>query len=205
MRGVRLHREERVGVAHGLDSGVRNRIKAGNIGLHAHVESDKGSLVAYLVAVVRGAENCDQAIVGLILIAELLHLVRSNYHSQSIVVKEAMAHVGAEGKSDAALGRATARLRLRVCPQNIGHEALLRRLAETIDLLHVLKLDTVLGEQASVNDKNLLCSISDNMTKRESIENFLEELVNSVGVLCLDLSFEPVHLVHAAAFVIATC
>jgi hypothetical protein len=52
----------------------------------------------------------------------------ANQQVEAIVLQEALGHVNTEGDADPALAGRTPAARLRVAPQQLAHEALLRRL-----------------------------------------------------------------------------
>ena len=71
---------EPVGVGHRWDLRVVNLVERGDLGLHVSaLETDVGSLIAHLVAVVRRGEDREALATLLVLVARHLYLVRAHY------------------------------------------------------------------------------------------------------------------------------
>jgi len=104
--------------------------------LWAHIsalESDEGTFVAHLVAVVRRAENSEHFATFLVLVALRLDLVAPDEHSESVIVEESLRNVWAEHDADATL-RGMAPVHVAgVRPERLNHDAFIARLSLTID------------------------------------------------------------------------
>lgn len=103
----------------------------------------------------RGKDRNALAIVGH-LVAFVLDLVAPDDVVEFVVLQEGLRHVRSELDADSAFGRRSAILGLRVGPQQLAHQALLRRLPVAVDRAQVVQRDSVLREQATVHDENLL-------------------------------------------------
>lgn len=144
-------------VGHRRHSRVVNLLERCNLWLHGlALEADKRALVAHLVTVVRRTENSYHAPALLVFEAFRLHLVWTYKHFQAVVIEELGGGVWSKLDANAAF-RNTATIHvLWVAPKHLAHDALIRGLSASIGILNLLQGHTVLTEEATVADHNLL-------------------------------------------------
>lgn len=86
-----------------------------------------------------------------------------------------------------------------ICPQDIAHETMCRRLSEAVDGLDVFQ-GMQLRTEAAVNAEELLVH---DRRQRESTEGLHAGFVNSFGVLVLALEFKGEVICQMATLVVA--
>eukprot|EP01136_Pigoraptor_vietnamica_P006125 Opistho-1_new@38660 len=187
------------GVRHRSDVGVRHAIEGREVGLHVGRHRDECALIAHLVAIVRRREHRQAPAVVHLLVALVLHLVAPHNVVETVEFAETLRDVGAKVNADAALAGRPARLRLRIRPQQLAHEAGLGGFPEAVDLANVIKGDVVGAEQSAVHHQHTLV---DAMGQRQPVEHFVENRDHLLVVLVLCLAVEAVHLVHVVALVV---
>ena len=180
---------EPVGVGHRRDLRVVNLLERGDLGLHVSaLETDVGSLIAHLVAVVRRGEDCEALATLLVLVARHLHLVRAHYQLYNIVkfklltefvlLEELLCHIRPKHAADAALARKPAGHVAGVRPEAVDHDALVGRLLEARRLADILKRHVVLCEETAVRHEDFGV---DAVAQRQVLEQVVEELVHLCG------------------------
>ena len=167
--------------------------------LIAHLEHARH--VPTPVAVIWRAPHRAQPIIVQHLIPLLTELVRAQDVVHPVDLEELLHHLRAKRVAGAA-GREGefVALRVRVAPDEVGHGALVRDLAEAVDDLDLV--DAVDGgAEAAVHAEDL---VRDDDGEGEEVEH-VGEVVPHVGVAVLAVAFrvEAVGLRHAARFVVA--
>jgi hypothetical protein len=138
-------------------------------------ESNKCAFIAHLVAVIRCRENGDDTSISFDFIAFILDFMGSHKDVQFIVVEEILSDVGSEGKADSSFAGVAAGEFPGVAPEDFAHDAFLRRFTEAELTFDVIKADIVLGEEASMDNKD---SFVEDMAEREVAEKFAEAFVH---------------------------
>ena len=119
---------------------------------------------------------------------------------QFVVVKELPGHIWTELASHSSLAGRPAQHGLRIGPEQLAHDPLLRRLPTPLGGPDVVQGDPVLGEEAAVHDQHLA---SQTVRERQPVVHLGEQLAHVGRVLRLHLPLEPVHFVHVLALVVA--
>lgn len=178
-----------------------NLFERRNLRFHVRAsESDEGSLVSHLVAVIWRAENSQHFAALLVLEALWLNLVAPHEQSQPVVLKESLGDVWTEHDADSALRRMSSVGVTWVRPEQLDHDALVARLSLPVLFGDLAELDAIFGEEATVANHDLAV---DHMAQRQVAEELREELVGLHVVLGLDFALEAVHLVQLLGLVVA--
>lgn len=107
-------------------------------------QGNEGTLVTHGVAVVGRGEYCDALSVVADLVTLVLHFVAAHDVVHAVRVQEVLGDVGTELAADPSLGRGSSAHGLRVAPEQLAHDALLRRLAVSLGLPDIVQCDAVL-------------------------------------------------------------
>mmetsp|Transcript_8575 Transcript_8575/g.12793 ORF Transcript_8575/g.12793 Transcript_8575/m.12793 type:complete len:221 (+) Transcript_8575:24-686(+) len=130
-----------------------------------------------------------------------LHLVGPHQQLQVVPAQEGLGVVRSKSKSDASLARSLALLFLRVSPEQVRHEARLRRLSVSSQRLDVCQGHLFLRAQATVHHEDL---VLDNGGQRQQVEQ-LGELLHHRGIILMHhFPLEAVDAVHVLGLVVAS-
>lgn len=118
---------------------------------------------------------------------------------QSVAFTESLRNISAELNANASLtDRPLVGELGRIAPEQIAHDAGVRRLSESIDLANVVQRDVLL-RQAAVHDQHALVQAA---AERQRIEHVRDEVVHQPRVFRLNLALETVDLVHRVTLVV---
>jgi hypothetical protein len=120
--------------------------------------------------------------------ALVLHLVAAHEQLQAVALQECPSNIRPEAHAHAALGAGPAHARVRVAPQHLAHEALVRRLSEAVDCAQLIQRHVVAREEAAVDDEHLFAQ---NRAERQAAEELLEELHHRLVEFGANLACEP--------------
>lgn len=89
---------------------------------------------------------------------------------------------------------------LGIRPQQLAHDALLRRLSVPLDAPQVLDGDLVAREQAAVHHEH---SAVEEMAERQKVVALCEHITHGIAVFRGDFAEKAIHLIHVDRLVVA--
>eukprot|EP00754_Rhynchopus_humris_P021592 Rhum_TRINITY_DN14751_c2_g1::Rhum_TRINITY_DN14751_c2_g1_i1::g.113528::m.113528 len=168
-----------------------------------HRQPDDGRLVPVRVAVVRCREDCDAQTVLLLGVPGLHargHVVRPHHPLKPVCLEKLPRDVRAVQLPAPTPGRVQPVLWVRVAPQQVGHQPLLRHVAVAVERLQVCHGHVRAGH-AAVRDEHL---VADDVRQRQQLEDGLDGVVQVArAVLQQDLCEEVVLFVYGVVLVVA--
>lgn len=187
---------------HWLDIRMRHGVKNVVVQLQLRPNVDVSTPVLSRIAVLWRRKDGDAASVVLDLVAAHADLVRANHGFEAVLLAETLGHVRTKLKTDASLAGTTAGGRLGVGPEHFHHETGLAwlALAVPVQFANVVERDVVVGEQATVQHKEL---VADEGGQRQRGEGLGKDFEDALVVLGFALAFKAVHLVHVVRLVVA--
>mmetsp|Transcript_13091 Transcript_13091/g.28852 ORF Transcript_13091/g.28852 Transcript_13091/m.28852 type:complete len:265 (-) Transcript_13091:1041-1835(-) len=192
--------EHWIRILQSLDRWVGHRAKGGVLWRQGlSIQPNECSLVTHLIAVIGRREDRNQPTPVLDFIPLLLHLVAADDEFEVICLKEVGRHILPKRYANAPLGSHAAVARLRVAPEHLCHQALIRRLAVSIHLPDRVQRNVVLREEASMDNKDFRV---DDVAQRKEAKRLAEQLVQLLVVLFGDLPLKTVEFVHVPCLVV---
>mmetsp|Transcript_18851 Transcript_18851/g.47942 ORF Transcript_18851/g.47942 Transcript_18851/m.47942 type:complete len:354 (+) Transcript_18851:115-1176(+) len=167
----------------------------------ASTEGDVSTFVAETITIVRGTEHRDTLPIVCHLVALVLHLMASDQQTQLVLFQEAFGHIWTKTNADTTFAGRTTGHRLWIGPEKFSHQSLIRRLAETINCSDLTQFDTILTEDTTMNNQDLGLN---EMTERQALEHFGEEICSRSSILGFDFTKETIDAIHIDRFVIAS-
>jgi len=103
--------------------------------------------------------------------------------------------------SDSSFARLSAIDIARIRPENFAHYSIFGWFSDSIDLLNILKLDTILGEESTMNNEDFFV---DTMGNWHIAEERSKEIIDFNIILVSNLSFKAIEFIKAFCFMISS-